>query len=53
MEPIMKIMFLSFIYSGIAIADHWALIVEEGRRLKAWAMFSQTQSASDPYALGG
>jgi hypothetical protein len=42
MEEVMKMMLLCSIYSGITIADHWALFVEEGRRLKAWAMTPET-----------
>ena len=42
MEEVMKMMLLCSIYSGITIADHWALFVEEGRRLKAWAMNPET-----------
>jgi hypothetical protein len=42
---VMKMLILSSIYSGIALADHWPLILEEGRRLKAWVMDSHSARA--------
>ena len=38
----MKMVLLCSIYSGIAVADQWALFIAEGRRLKAWAMNAET-----------